>query len=49
MKTGIPVSLLVGSVEANEPVVKQDNWAAVMRRPISIGAIADKVQEVISQ
>jgi hypothetical protein len=48
-RTGIPLILLVGSVEANEPIVKQYNWAAVMKRPISIGAIADRVQEVISE
>ena len=49
MKTGIPVILLVGLVEANEPVVKQYDWAAVMKRPTSIGAIADKVQELVPQ
>lgn len=49
MRTGIPVILLVGSVEVNEPAMKKYEWAAVMRRPVSIGAIADKVQEVISR
>jgi hypothetical protein len=49
MKTGVPVILLVGAVEANDPIVKKYPWAAVMKRPISIGAIADKVQEVIAR
>ena len=49
LKAGVPVILLVGAVEANDPIVKQYHWAAVMKRPISIGAIADKVQEVVSQ
>jgi hypothetical protein len=47
MKTSVSVILLVGAVEANDPIVKQYHWAAVMKRPISIGAIADKVREVI--
>jgi hypothetical protein len=47
IETGIPVILLAGSVEANEPLVKHYRWAAVMKRPVSIGTIADKVQEVI--
>ena len=49
MLAGIPVILLVGAFEANEDVVKKYDWAGVMKRPISIGAIADKVQEVISK
>jgi hypothetical protein len=49
MKMGIPMILLEGLVEANEPVVKQYHWAAVMKRPTSIGAIADKVQEIVSE
>jgi hypothetical protein len=49
MWTGIPVVLLVGAIEANEQVVKDYKWAAVMKRPFSIGAIADEVQKVASQ
>ena len=49
MRPGIPVILLVGAVEANDRVVKQYHWAAVMTRPIRIGAIADKVQEGLSR
>ena len=46
MGTGIPLILLVGALEANEQVVKEYQWTAVMHRPFTIGAIADKVEEV---
>jgi hypothetical protein len=48
MRTRIPVVLLVGAVEANEQLIKEYTWAAVMNRPFSIGSVADKVEELIS-
>ena len=45
--SGIPVILLVGAVEANEQAVTRYNWGAVMRRPLTIGSIADKVEELM--
>ena len=49
MWTRIPVVLLVGAIEANEQLIDDYTWASVMRRPFSIGSVADKVEELVSQ
>ena len=49
MSTRIPVVLLVSATDANEPVLKKYNWAAMMRRPFTIGAVAEKVQEIVRE
>jgi FixJ family two-component response regulator len=47
--SGIPVILLKGASEVNEPIVRAYSWAAVMRRPFTIGSVADKVQEIVDR
>jgi hypothetical protein len=39
-----PKVLLGGTVELNEAWVKEANWTAVMRRPFTIGEVADAVE-----
>ncbi|HEX2965428.1 MAG TPA: hypothetical protein VHO84_06565 [Syntrophorhabdaceae bacterium] len=46
MHEHIAVILLLGSLQENSTLVTQYRWAAVMKRPLSIGAIADKAQEI---
>ena len=41
---GVPVLVIGGAVEIND--LPADGWAAVMRRPVSIGEIADRVASV---
>jgi DNA-binding response OmpR family regulator len=45
--SGIPVILLRGTSEADEQIVKAYRFAAVMRRPLTIGSVVDKVEEVV--
>jgi hypothetical protein len=47
-QNGIPVLLLKGAFEANERIVNAYSWAAVMKRPFTIGSVADKVQEIVA-
>jgi hypothetical protein len=44
-RSGIPVLLLKGTFGTNE-IVNAYSWAAVMRRPFTVGSVADKVQEI---
>jgi FixJ family two-component response regulator len=46
-KRGIPVVLLGGSVEVNRKWVVEMEWAAVIERPVTIGAVADEVERVV--
>jgi len=46
---GIPIIALGGAVELNEEWVKQFEWAAVLRRPFTIGNVADMVEELVGQ
>ena len=44
---GIPTIVLGGSLEFNEPVIQQHKWEAVLKRPVSLGKIADVVETMI--
>jgi hypothetical protein len=44
---GIPMMILGGIPELKEPVIKEFAWAALMRRPFTIGAVADMVERII--
>ena len=46
-RTHIPIVVMGGQVEFNEPILKEFNWAARLIRPISIGAVADKVEALV--
>lgn len=45
-ESGVPVIVLKGVFQENEPMVRACRWAVVMRRPFTVGAVADKVQEI---
>ena len=47
--TGIPMIALGGAVELNEEWVRNFKWAAVMRRPFTIGKVADLVEELLDR
>jgi riboflavin biosynthesis pyrimidine reductase len=44
---GIPTILLGGNPELNDPLIKQHQWNAVLRRPFSLGTVADLVQTIV--
>jgi hypothetical protein len=44
----IPTIILGGSAELNEPVIQEHKWEAVLKRPVSLGKIADVVEKMIS-
>ena len=46
---GIPTILLGGNSELNEPLIQQEKWEIVLKRPVSLGKIADVVQEIVSK
>ena len=41
--TGIPVLAVAGATEAAAPAVRGFPWAALLRRPVTLGQIADAV------
>ena len=45
----ISTILLGGNAELNEPLIQQEKWAIVLKRPVSLGKIADVVQEIVSK
>jgi len=47
IRYGVPIILLGGAVELNEGLVKEHEWAAVMRRPFTLGAVVDKVEKLL--
>jgi hypothetical protein len=48
-REGIPVIVLGGAVELGDHLVKEFAWAAVMRRPFAIGAVAEVVEQVLGR
>ncbi len=46
---GVPIVILGGSVELNEPAVRGRKWAAVLRRPFTIGAVAETVERLLGR
>jgi AmiR/NasT family two-component response regulator len=45
---GAPIVVLGGAVELNDPAVRNRQWAAVLRRPFTIGAVADAVEKLLA-
>jgi len=43
----IPTVLLGGVSEFNDPAVQKEQWSAVLQRPFSLGAVADRVQQLV--
>jgi len=46
---GIPIIVLGGTAELNDSLIQQQQWAVILRRPVSLGKIADVVQQLISK
>ena len=46
--TRIPVVLLGGAQEMNDPLVRESKFAAALKRPVTLGAIADSVLGLVS-
>jgi DNA-binding NtrC family response regulator len=46
---GIPVILLGGNSELNEPMIVQHQWDTILRRPFSLGMVADIVQNTVKR
>jgi len=46
--TNIPLLLLGGSTELNHPSVQKAKAAAILKRPITLGKIADVLQGIVS-
>jgi hypothetical protein len=42
----VPIILLGGDPELNDPLIQSGDWTTIMKRPISLGAIADAVQSL---
>ena len=42
----VPVVLLTGAFERDERINEGHGWAAVMKRPFTVGSVADKVQGI---
>jgi len=45
MRFAVPTVVLGGAVELNEERVKKFDWVAVIQRPVTIGGIADMVED----
>jgi hypothetical protein len=43
----VPTILLGGSAELNDPLIRSHKWETVLKRPVSLGAIADLVQTIV--
>ncbi len=48
-RSGAPVILLGGEVELSEPSLRSFEWAATLRRPITLGSVADLVEKTVSR
>jgi hypothetical protein len=46
-RTGISIIILGGATELNEPLIRKFKWAAVIRRPFTIGKVADVAEELL--
>lgn len=46
-RLGIPILILGGAVQLNQGCVKKLTWASVLRRPFTIGKVADTVENLI--
>jgi DNA-binding NtrC family response regulator len=43
----VPTILLGGSSELNDPIIANSHWDFVQKRPVSLGRIADLVEELV--
>jgi hypothetical protein len=43
----IPTIVLCGVAELNEPLVQAEQWQVVLKRPVTLGKVADAVENII--
>jgi hypothetical protein len=41
--------VLGGNAELNDALIQQQNWRVILKRPVSLGKVADVVQEITSK
>ena len=44
----VPTMVLGGNTELCEPLINEQTWQAVLKRPVSLGSIADTAQKLVS-
>jgi hypothetical protein len=45
----VPMIGIGGMLELNNPIIKDFHWADLLRRPITIGRIADTIEKIVLQ
>ena len=45
----VPMIAIGGMLELNDPMIKDFKWAELLRRPVSIGRIADAIEKIVHQ
>jgi DNA-binding response OmpR family regulator len=48
-RMGLPIMLLGGEVELNKVLVRNRKWAAILRRPFTLGQVAKAIFEQLRQ
>jgi hypothetical protein len=44
-QSGIPTIILGGAIELNDPLIQRFRWTEILKRPVTIGEIADQVEK----
>jgi DNA-binding NtrC family response regulator len=45
----MPIILLGGAAELNQPLIENHQWTTILKRPVSLGQIAELVQRVLQR
>ena len=45
----VPMIGIGGMLELNNPIIKDFKWAGLLRRPITIGRIAEEIERIVLQ
>lgn len=45
----VPIIALGGSAELNQAIIRQQKWEVVLKRPVSLGKIADVAEKILSE
>ena len=46
--SNVPAIAVAGTLELNHPLVRDFNWAALLRRPVTLGSVADAVERILA-
>ncbi len=47
IQSSIPTIILGGMTELSDALIQEHRWAAVMKRPILLGEIADRIEKMV--